>query len=221
MTFEQAMARLESLGSDKVKKLNIRNGAGGDQFGVKLGDIRNLAKEIKSDHTLALQLWDSGNLDARLLGLLVMTPKQISAEQLDEMVKDAGNDQTADWLMTNIVKNHPAAEGFREQWMADPNPYARRAGWSLTTRGVAKLTDPGALTALLDRIEREAPTAPAPAQWTMNYCLAEIGITSPEHRDRAIALGEQLGMFRDYPVSKGCVSPYAPIWIAEMVRRKS
>ena len=55
----------------------------------------------------------------------------------------------------------------------------------------------------------------------MNYCLAEIGINFPEHRERAIAIGEKLGVLRDYPVSKGCVSPYAPIWITEMVRRNA
>ena len=35
----------------------------------------------------------------------------------------------------------------------------------------------------------------------------------------AVAIGEELGVYRDYPVSKGCTSPYAPIWIGEMVRR--
>lgn len=76
------------------------------------------------------------------------------------------------------------------------------------------------VTALLDRIEREMLDAPANAQWTMNNCLAAIGINHAEHRDRAIATGDRLGVFRDYPVSKGCTSPFAPIWIGEMVRRQ-
>jgi 3-methyladenine DNA glycosylase AlkD len=62
--------------------------------------------------------------------------------------------------------------------------------------------------------------APAPAQWTMNYCLAEIGIHFPELRERAIAIGERLGLYRDYPCSKGCTSPFAPIWIEAMVARQ-
>jgi 3-methyladenine DNA glycosylase AlkD len=62
-------------------------------------------------------------------------------------------------------------------------------------------------------------TAAPPVQWTMNSCLAAIGIHCPEQRARAIAIGEALGVYRDYPVSKGCTSPFAPIWIGEMVRR--
>src|SRR5688572_24343350 len=52
-------------------------------------------------------------------------------------------------------------------------------------------------------------------QWTMNFCLAGIGIHFPKHRKRAIASGEKLGIYRDYPVSKGCTSPFAPIWITK------
>jgi 3-methyladenine DNA glycosylase AlkD len=73
---------------------------------------------------------------------------------------------------------------------------------------------------VLDRIESEMADADAVVQWTMNSTLAEIGIHFPKLRKRAIAIGEKLGIFRDYPVSKGCTSPFAPIWINAMVSRK-
>ena len=55
----------------------------------------------------------------------------------------------------------------------------------------------------------------------MNTALASIGINHPAHRARALAIGEALGIYRDYPTSPGCTSPFAPIWINEMVRRQS
>ncbi len=54
----------------------------------------------------------------------------------------------------------------------------------------------------------------------MNMCLAQIGIKFPDLRARALSIGETLGVYRDYPVSKGCTSPFAPIWIGEMVKRQ-
>jgi len=54
----------------------------------------------------------------------------------------------------------------------------------------------------------------------MNSTLAQIGIHHPVYRERALAIGERLGIYRDYPVSKGCTSPFAPIWINEMVKRQ-
>jgi hypothetical protein len=61
---------------------------------------------------------------------------------------------------------------------------------------------------------------PAHKQWAMNHCLAEIGIHHKEHRARAIKIGERLAVLIDYPASPGCTPPYAPMWIAEMVRRR-
>ena len=74
---------------------------------------------------------------------------------------------------------------------------------------------------LLERIESGPGDAAPEVQWTMNSCLAGIGIHFPKLRKRAIAIGETLGVYRDYPVSKGCTSPFAPIWINEMVRRQN
>ena len=82
------------------------------------------------------------------------------------------------------------------------------------------LTPTPHLDALLDRLEKEMPKAPPQVQWTMNNCLVAIGIHHAEHRDRALTIGEALGLYRDYPVPKGCTSPFAPIWIHEMVSRQ-
>lgn len=49
----------------------------------------------------------------------------------------------------------------------------------------------------------------------------QFGIHFPDHRTRAMAIGEKLGIYRDYPVSKGCTSPFTPIWINEIVRPQS
>ena len=91
---------------------------------------------------------------------------------------------------------------------------------SLTTERVVKSPEGLDLSALLDRIKSELGTAASEVQWTMNCCLAEIGIRFPDHRERALAIGETLGIYRDYPVSKGCTSPFAPIWFNEMVERQ-
>lgn len=44
-------------------------------------------------------------------------------------------------------------------------------------------------------------------------------MTLNETLEQLITIGETLGIYRDYPVSKGCTSPFAPIWIDAMVSR--
>jgi 3-methyladenine DNA glycosylase AlkD len=220
MILKEALTRLQSLGNDKVRALNIRNGAGDQQFGVKLGDIRKLAAEIKTGHALALDLWATGNLDARLLAVLLLKPDQLAAEELEQMVRSAPVAQVSDWLNSYVLKKHPAKESLRQKWMTAEEPWLARAGWSLTADLVPKTPEKLDLSGLLDRIESELGTAAPAVQWTMNFCLAAIGIHSSAHRARAIAIGEKLGIYRDFPVSKGCTSPFAPVWIDEMVRRQ-
>ena len=187
-----------------------------------MGDLRALAKQIKSDHALALQLWKTGNIDAQLLAILLMKPKSLSPAELDTMVRTARFAWLADWFNAYIVKEQPAAikETLRGRWMADEDGWAARAGWSLTAAKTRQGGEGLDLKALLDRIESRMAAAPPETQWTMNAALAAIGIHFPEHRKRALAIGEKLGIYRDYPCAKGCTSPFAPIWIHEMVRRQ-
>ncbi len=219
MDTKQAMARLEKLGDEKRRAFNAKRGAGDNQFGVKTGDLRKLAKEIKIDHDLGLSLWETGNADAQMLAILIVRPADLDAKQLARMVKEGTCEWVADWLASYVIKKHPAKESVREPWMKSKDAMTKRAGWGLTSERVAKQPEGLDLGALLDRIEKEMPKAAPQAQWTMNTCLANIGIYHEEHRERAIAIGEALGIYRDYPVSKGCVSPFVPITISEMVSR--
>ncbi len=220
MTPKEALKELKSLGNEARRAYNTKHGASDNQFGVLAGDIRALAKRIKSDHALALALFKTGNVDAQLLAVLILKPKQLSADELDAMVRSAAFVHVAEWMNSYVLKHHPEKEALRQRWMADAHPMVARAGWGLTAARVAKDADGLNLPALLDRIESEMGNAHPDTQWTMNAALAQIGIHHPKHRKRALAIGEKLGLYRDYPVSKGCTSPFAPIWINEMVKRK-
>lgn len=221
MTTKQILAQLKSLGDDSRRKHNIRAGAPDNHFGVKHGDIRAIAKKIKTDHKLALELWDTGNVEAQLLATLIMRPASLSEDELDAMTRSTSYAYVADWLNAYVVAQHPAKDALREKWMKDKNRWAARAGWHLT----ATLTNQGARgldpAALLDRIEKEMPKAPPEVQWTMNNTLGAIGIQHAALRKRAIAIGEKIGLYRDWPVSKGCTSPYVPVWVEFMVKRKA
>lgn len=137
------------------------------------------------------------------------------------MVRDPGFVGVFDWLDSYVVRKHPGKERLRQSWLTDDDAWAARAGWSLTAERVSKQPEGLDLAGLLDRLEAEMLTAPPETQWTMNNCLAGIGIHHAELRERAVSIGESLGVFRDYPTPKGCTSPFAPLWIAEMVRRSA
>jgi 3-methyladenine DNA glycosylase AlkD len=223
MTVKEVLAQLESMGDDARRKHNTKSGAPDNQFGVKLGDIRAVAKKLKADHALALKLWETGNVEAQLLATLTLKPQSLSATEVDTMTRSTTCSQVAEWMNSYIVAQHPDKDALRDKWMKDKDRWSARAGWHLTASrvnkdGKADDLDP---VALLDRIEKELPKAKPEIQWTMNNTLAAIGIKHAEHRKRAIAIGEKIGLYSDWPVSKGCIPPYVPVWIEAMVKRKA
>jgi 3-methyladenine DNA glycosylase AlkD len=221
MTVKEILAQLKSKGDAARRAHNTKAGAPDNQFGVKLGDLRTIAKKLKTDHELALQLWDTGNVEAQLLATLIIKPKALSAAELDKLTRSTTCAQVADWLNSYVVAEHPDKETLRQKWMKAKDRWSARAGWHFTASRINKHTaDDLDLPALLDRIEKEMPKAKPEVQWTMNNTLGAIGIHHPQLRKRAVALGEKIGLYRDWPVSKGCIPPYVPVWVDAMVKRQ-
>ncbi|RBQ05224.1 DNA alkylation repair protein [Micromonospora sp. LHW51205] len=216
-TVAEVTAELAALDDPKIRAVNERHG---DDHGVNLGKLRAVAKRLKTQQDLARELWATGDSAARLLALLICRPKAYGRDELDAMLREARTPKVHDWLVSYVVKKSPHAEPLRLAWSADPDPVVASAGWALTTERVARNPDGLDLAGLLDEIEAQMAGAPERLQWAMNHCLAQIGIEHPAYRERAIGIGERLGVLKDYPTPPGCTSPYAPVWINEMVRRQ-
>ncbi|GAA2991394.1 DNA alkylation repair protein [Streptosporangium longisporum] len=216
MTVAEVMAELAELENPKVREVNERHG---DDHGVNLGKLRAIAKRLKTQQDLACRLWETGDTAARLLAILICRPKAFGRDELDAMLREARAPKVHDWLVNYVVKKNPHAEELRLAWSTDPDPVVASAGWALTVERVAKRPEGLDLPGLLDVIEARMKDAPDRLQWAMNHCLAQIGIEHAGHRARAIDIGERLEVLKDYPTSPGCTSPFAPVWIGEMVRR--
>lgn len=214
----EAMAELEELQDPAMREMNARHG---DDHAVNLTRLRALARRLKTQQDLARELWDTNDSAARLLAILISRPKVYERDELDTMLREARTPKVHDWLVNYIVRKSKHAEDLRVAWFNDPDPVVASAGWALTIERVAKKPEGLDLKGLLDTIEAEMKDAPDRLQWAMNHCLAQIGIDHPEYRARAIDIGERLEVLKDYPTPPNCTSPYAPIWINEMVSRQS
>ncbi|MFJ2667771.1 DNA alkylation repair protein [Nocardia fluminea] len=212
------MAELAALDDPKMRAVNEKHG---DDHGVNLTQLRALAKRLKTQPVLARRLWDTDDTAAKLLALLICRPKTFERDELDAMIRQARTPKVHDWLVNYVVKKNPHAEELRVAWFDDADPVVASAGWALTTERVAKKPEGLDLTGLLDLIEAHMKSAPDRLQWAMNHCLAQIGIDHPDYRSRALDIGERLQVLKDYPTPPGCTSPFAPIWITEIVRRQN
>jgi 3-methyladenine DNA glycosylase AlkD len=215
---DEVLDELAALEDPKVRAVNERHG---DDHGVNLTQLRGVAKRLRVQQPLARELWATGETPARLVAILISRPKDYTAAELDDMLREARIPKVHDWLVNYLVKKSPHVEDLRVAWFGDPDDVVASAGWSLTAARIAKSPEGLDLPGLLDLIEANMKDAPPRLQWSMNDCLAYIGIHHPEYRARAVDIGERLEVLKDYPTPPGCTSPFAPLWIGEMVRRQA
>jgi len=214
---DDVRAELAALEDPKMRAANEKRG---DDHGIHLSKLRALAKRIKTDHTLAQELWATGETAPQLLAILICKPRAFTADELDAMLRETRAPKVNEWFVSYIAKKSPLAEEMRLRWFGDADPTVRAAAWSLTSDRVVKKPEGLDLEHLLDLIERDMKDAPTRPQWAMNETLAQIGIHNPQLRPRALAIGNDLQVLADYHTAPGCVSPFAPIWITEMSARR-
>lgn len=214
---EDIQAVLNGLHDERMLAVNLKQG---NDYGVNLTKLRAVAKALKSNQELAIELWNTGETVARLLALLICKPKAFSFDELDVMLRESVVPKVQDWFVNYVVKKSNHCEDLRVLWFNDVDPVVASAGWELTVTQVSKNPQLLDLSGLLDTIEAHMKGAPERLQWAMNHTLAEIGIVHPDLRERALAIGEKLQVLADYPTPPGCTSPFAPSWINEIVRRQ-
>ena len=218
-TIQEVMETLKSLGNESRRKNNMKNGAGENQFGVLMGPMRALAKEIGIAHDLAMGLWETGNADAMLLSCMTMDASQLSPNRAEAMITPLTYSQLIDEFSFTALSLAPWAVEKMQEWMRSPQSALGRVGWNLLIDQIIKKKKlPMEIDSLLVWIEKETKDAPELKQWAMNRCLCEIGIRMREYTDRCVIIGEKLGRLDNRPVPKGCYSSYAPEWIAAGIR---
>lgn len=195
---------------------------------TKLGDLRKIAKDIKRDHDLAMELWSTGSFLPRQLAILIMNPKVLSQDLVDKLDKDMQahplheRNQLIDWLMANQLAKDKKTIALIGSWENSPSALQRRIFWYYQARlrwvGQTPPDDTGYLLAAIEaKIMKEKPEV----QWAMNFTAGWIGVYEEHYRARCMALGEQTGLYKEEMVSKGCTPNYLPEFIAIEAKKRN
>jgi 3-methyladenine DNA glycosylase AlkD len=188
---------------------------------TKLGDLRNIAREIKKDHSLALELWASGKFLARQLSILIMDSKSLTEELINKLDRDIQThtlnerNQLTDWLMANQLTKDKKTVALIESWENNPSVLKRRVFWYYQARlRWMGQVPPGNTEHLVTVIESNIAKEQPEVQWAMNFTAGWIGVYDKKYRKRCVAIGENTGLYKGAMVSKGCTPDYLPDFIS-------
>jgi 3-methyladenine DNA glycosylase AlkD len=188
---------------------------------TKLGDLRKIAKDIKKDHELAMELWSTRRFFPRLLAILIMDNKRVSQDFINELDRDMQThplderNQLMDWFMANQLTKDKKTIALIESWENSLSTLQRRTFWYYQARlRWTGQTPPANTPELLTKIEANIAKEEPEVQWAMNFTAGWIGVHEKQYRDRCVTLGEKTGLYKGEMVSKGCTPNYLPAFIA-------
>jgi 3-methyladenine DNA glycosylase AlkD len=192
LTLDEVMRALEDAGSEQTRKTYRRHGAQDPMFGVSFATLKTLVKRIGVDHELALQLWDTGNHDARTLAVKLADPARMKSAQLDRWAN-----ATRMWggYTAMLAAESPHGAAKAKEWLASSKEPLRASAWQLIAflASLDEASGDDAFGKVLARIESTIHTAPNSERSPMYTALLSIGGRSAGLRKAAIAAAKRIG----------------------------
>jgi 3-methyladenine DNA glycosylase AlkD len=194
MSLAAAMSALEKVGTAQARKIYARHGAKDPMFGVSFADMKTFVKQIKMDQALALDLWNTGNFDARNLALKIADPLLISPSDLDRWASE-DTAPTCLGYVAQLAAEGPHGRSRAEAWLASKSEVRRCCGW-LLVGALATLDEDLSwdwFAARLATIEKAIHAAPNRERDAMNKALISIGGRDAASRKATLAIARRLG----------------------------
>ena len=164
------------------------------RLGVSVPYMRKLAKEIGRDHGLALELWQTGIAEARIMAALVDEPDKLTEQQMEEWVRDIDSWDVCDQVCLNLFEKSPLAWKKVRDWFEREEEFVKRTAFSLIaclawhnkTAGDDKFIE------LLPIIKRGATDERNFVKKAVNWALRTIGKINPNLNRAAITTAREI-----------------------------
>mgnify|MGYP006287003063 CR=1 FL=1 len=225
MTRDEIMQQLEDFGNDGTKRVYMNHGAKEPLFGVKVGDLKKVLKKTRTNHELALQLYETGNSDAMYLAALMADENKITKEKLQEWIRQANWYMLSEHAVSALAAESPYALELARDWMKSDEEMIKAAGWAVYA-GFISLKDESELDLqevekLLDHVGDNIHRAKNRVRYTMNGFVISVGGYVPTLSENAKEISKKIGKVSVNLGNTACKVPFAPDYIEKMVERGS
>lgn len=191
----QTLARLKRLGSRKNRDGMARYGLVSKHvFGISVGTLRSIAKQLGKDHAFALALWKTGWYEARMLAAFVDEPAAVTPAQMDRWCRDFDNWGICDTTCFALFDQTPHAFAKIRQWAPRHEEFVRRASFALLASVALhdRTSEDGAFVKCLPLIARAADDDRNFVKKGVSWALRSVGSRSIALHRQSIALAKRL-----------------------------
>jgi len=132
VSVEEVIRRLEAkAGPDQLEGMARFGMVTERRLGVSIPNMRQMSKELGKDHKLAIQLWETGIPEARILASMVDEPDKLSEAQMEDWVKSINSWDVCDQMCQNLFEKSPLAWKKVMDWSKREEEFTKRAAYAL------------------------------------------------------------------------------------------
>ena len=220
MLVEQVLDELRKKGSAQTRATLARHGAPNDLFGVKIGDLKTIAKKIKGDQALAYQLYATGNADAMYLAGMVADGAQMTRNQLEAWAAGATWHMLSEYTVPGVAVESQYARELALKWIRSKKESIASGGWCtyagiVATRADDEL-DMAEIEGLLDQIVERIESAPNKVRYTMNGFVIAVGAYVKPLLKQAKKVAKKIGVVEVDMGDTSCKVPHAASYIEKI-----
>ena len=233
MNYRQTMKALKSVGTAQNRKVYARHGIQEPMFGVSMANLSKIKKDVlrlpgprrryaKHAHELAVELWESGNHDGRVLATMLADPERMTSSQLDQWMRDCDSRGT-EWALVALTASTRFVQSKMKKWRKSRQELTAAAGWNLLceiAQTDGELPD-AFFVPYLQEILAKIHGGKNRARYAMNSAVIAIGGRSLSLRRRAIAVATMIGPVEVDHGETGCKTPDAVPYIEKIWDRKA
>lgn len=217
---EQIMKELEKLGTEQTRKTFARHGAPGNLYGVKVGDLKTVAKKIKGDHQMAMALYDTGNGDAQYLAGMVADGTKMSKSDLDKWAKNASWQMVGEYTVPWVASENEHGRAMAMKWIKSKSESIAASGWN-TYAGLLAIAadedlDLDEIKSLLKKIESDLEKSPERVKYCMNGFVIAVGTYVKPLLKQAKATAKKIGHVKVDMGGTACKVPHATEYIEKI-----
>lgn len=221
MTVDDILKELKELGTEQTKRIFMNHGASEPCYGVKVGDMKLIQKKVKKNHELALELFNTGVLDAMYLAGLIAEPQKMTRQQLQRWVKNGKCYMIWEYTVAWMAAESKYGWELALEWIESTNEGIATAGWSTLSSLVALKQDSELdieeLKKLLQRIQDTIHQSPNRVRYTMNNFVISVGCYVKELTDKAMAVADKMGKVSVNIGGTACKVPDAVSYINKVI----
>jgi 3-methyladenine DNA glycosylase AlkD len=220
-TTAEIIRELEGAGSAQYRKIFANHGVKIPMFGVNTPTLKALQKKVKVNHEMALDLWATGNYDARYLATMIADPKKADNTLLDAWVHDLSDYGLTD-AFVKFVARTPFCREKAEVWMDSDSEWISAAGWGLIGQlaGMDKTLSDEYFERCLRLIETTIHQRKNRTRYNMNGTLIAIGVRNDRLQAAALKVASAIGEVYVDHLATNCETPDAAAYIKKVEARK-